>query len=126
MDYFQIIPLLALTVYFFYMTYYYAAPMFCLKILLFYAHMKYSHADIRFRDEKIIMRYENNGEECVIERQMESDPTSRFFAMTLCAEFRELLREIKRGRIVSNEDDGLSAGKRARRTGRQGTEEDRN
>ena len=125
MDYFQIIPLLALTVYFFYMTYYCAAPMFCLKILLFYAHIKYRNADIRFRDEKIIMRYANGGEEHRIERALEIDPTSRFFAMTLCAEFRELLREIRKGVIVSDENDGLSAGKRTCRTGRQRTEEDR-
>lgn len=124
-DYLQLIPLLSLTAYFFYLAYYYAAPMFCLKVLLFYAHIKYRGVDIRFVGERITMKYENSEEERLIERTLATDPTSRFFAMTVCSEFRGMLREMKNGVIVTEEgDDGLSTGKRACRAGRQGTEED--
>ncbi len=37
----QIIPILGLVMYMFYMTYFYAFPMFILKILLFYGHVRY-------------------------------------------------------------------------------------
>ena len=62
-DYLQLIPILTLTAYFFYVTYYYVIPMFRLKVLLFYAHIKYRGADIRFSDWKITMVYTKGGEE---------------------------------------------------------------
>ena len=123
-DYLQLIPLLALTLYFLYLTYYYAAPMFCLKVLLFYAHIKYPGADIRFADGKITMRYGTGGEEGKAERRLETDPTSRFFAMTVCSEFRGMLREIRRGSMDAKEDDAPPAGERACGTGKHRTEED--
>ena len=99
-DYLQIIPLLALTAYFFYLTYYYAAPMFCLKVLLFYAHIRYRDITILFRGGKITVELTKNGKELVIERPIEIDPTSRFFAMTVRSMFRQLLRDIRKGRIA--------------------------
>ena len=124
-DYLQLIPLLSLTAYFFYLTYYYAAPMFFLKVLLFFAHIRYRGAEIRFRNGKITLRAEIDGEERVIERPVEIDPTSRFFAMTVRSTFRGMLREMKKGAMIGEEDiDGLSTGETAGRAGRQGTEED--
>ena len=124
-DYFQLIPLLSLTAYFFYLTYYYAAPMFCLKVLLFFAHLKYRGAEIRFFDGKITMRTGRDGEERFLERTVETDPTSRFFAMAVCSLFRGMLRELRTGSTTeTGEEHGLSAGKTARGAGRQGTEKD--
>lgn len=125
MDYFQMIPLLALTGYFFYLTYYYAAPMFCLKVLLFLAHWKYHCSDIVFTDGRIIVKYMENGEEHVVERVLEVDPTSRFLAMTTCSTFRGILVSIRDGVKAEkgDEQNGLSTGERTRGTGRQRTEE---
>ena len=95
MDSWQLIPLLSLAAYFIYLTYYYAAPMFGLKVLLFYAHIRYRGAEIRFRDERITMNYAVGGQERMIVRRLETDPTSRFFAMTVCSEFRGMLREAR-------------------------------
>ena len=123
-DYLQIIPLLALTAYFFYLTYYYAAPMFWLKVLLFWSHIRYRGAEIRFSDGKITIKLENDGKERVLERTLDADPTSRFFAMEVCREYREMIRETRHRLNAAEEDaDGLSAGKRTRRAGRQRTEE---
>lgn len=125
MDYLQIIPLLSLTAYFFYLTYYYAAPMFRLKVLLFMAHLKYRGVEIRFTDGKITVKMPE--ENRVTERPLEVDPTSRFFAMTVCSEFRKMLRDIGREKRLhdAEEDgyDGLSTGERACGAGRQRTEE---
>lgn len=95
MEYFQVIPLLALAVYFFYLLYYYVAPMFWLKCLLFYAHIKYRGAEIRFSDMKISVKYIHSGEERLIERPLDLDVTSRFFAMAVCSEFGGVLREMR-------------------------------
>ena len=126
MDYLQIIPLLALMGYFLYLTYYYAGPMFWLKVLLFIAHTRHRGIDIRFIRGKITIRLPE--EEHVIEQPLEIDPTSRFFAMTVCSEFRKMLRNIRKKDFISaaeeNEYDGLSTGKRTGREGRQRIEED--
>ena len=103
-DYLQLIPILTLAIYFLYVTYYCAVPMFILKILLFTAHMKYRNADIRFSDGKITVKYEKCGEEQVIERRLEIDPASRFFAMNVCSEFRGILKEMRTG-VKSAADD---------------------
>ena len=126
MDYFQIFPLLSLAAYFIYLTYYYAAPMFCLKVLLFLAHLRYRCSDVLFTEGKITVKYEKNGEERVMERQLETDPTSRFFAMSVCAELKGMLRIIKRGNATEKGDEmyELSAGEGTRGAGRQRTEED--
>ena len=125
MDYFQIIPLLALTAYFFYLTYYYAAPMFFLKVLLFYAHIRYRGVEIRFEDAKIVVKMPE--EEKSLERPLEIDPTSRFFAMTVFTEFKGLLRDIRKKPETDAKEDadyGVSAGKRTCGTRRPGTEKD--
>ncbi len=96
-DYLQLIPLLALTLYFIYLTYYYAAPMFWLKVMLFYAHIRYRDIDILFTTGKIVVTYSRDGEEHVLERRIEIDPTSRFLAMTVCSLFRGILRSIRTG-----------------------------
>ena len=126
MDYFQLIPLLSLTGYFFYLTYYYAVPMFCLKILLFAAHLRYHCSDIRFADGRITVKYTENWEEHVLVRMIEVDPTSRFLAMTTCSTFRGMLRDIRQGVQIEKGDAqyGLSAGERSSGTGRQRIEED--
>ena len=125
MDYLQLIPLLSLTAYFFYLSYYWAAPMFYLKVLLFIAHIKYRGIDIRFTEGKIKVRMP--AESHVIERVLETDPTSRFFAMAVCSEFKKMLRNIRKKNDVyvteENEYDGLSAGERTCGEGRQRAEE---
>ena len=74
----QIIPILGLVMYMFYMTYFYAFPMFILKILLFYGH-------IRYRGSFITL--------------------SRHMPMDVCNEFRDLLREIRKGSAVTAEQE---------------------
>ena len=58
---FQLIPILTLVMYFFYMTYYYAVPMFILKILLFYGHIRYRGSFITFRGGKITVECRKDG-----------------------------------------------------------------
>ena len=99
-DYLQLIPLLALAGYILYCTYYYAAPMFILKVMLFFAHMKYRDIDISFRDEKITVKLMKDGEERVIERAPDIDPTMRYFAATICSEFISILRELRKGPVT--------------------------
>ena len=98
MDVFQMIPILALTGYFFYLTYYYAAPMFYLKVLLFFAHRKYRCREIRFTEEKVTVKIEINGEERTFEQPLGIELESRFFASTLCTVFRKVLSDIRRYR----------------------------
>ena len=121
MDVFQMIPLLALTAYFFYLSYYYAAPMFRLKVMLFYAHIRYRGIDVRFTDGRITATV---GERA-FERGLETDPTSRFFPASVCSQFRKLLKDIRQGTIRESEvSNGLSTGERTCGAGRQGAEED--
>ena len=96
---FQIIPLLALALYILYLSYYYATPMFFLKVLLFMAHLWYGCTDIRFTEGKIIINYVRDGKEYVLERVLEVDPTSRFFASSERREFSSMLRRIRKGEI---------------------------
>ena len=98
---FQIVPLLALALYILYLSYYYATPMFFLKVLLFMAHLWYGCTDIRFTEGKIIVNYVRNGEEYVMERVLDVDPTSRFFAATVRSEFSSMLRRIRKGETES-------------------------
>ncbi len=130
-DVLQLIPLLALTAYFFYLTYYYAAPMFRLKVMLFYAHLKYRDCEIRFIGGRITFRQMRDGEELRLERPVEVDFASRFLASTVCREFRGLLRDLRRGNVpelngVKGEEDyGLRTGESPCRTGRQSAGENR-
>ena len=96
MDIFQMIPILALTGYFFYLTYYYAAPMFYLKILLFVAHKKYHCREITFTEEKVSVKIEKDGEERTFEHPLGVELESRFFASSLCSVFRKVLSEIRK------------------------------
>lgn len=124
-DYLQLIPILTLTAYIFYVTYYYVIPMFRLKVLLFYAHIKYRGADIRFSDWKITMVYTKGEEEHVIERVLEEiDPTSRFFAMAVRAEFKGMLRDIRRGvSPAADNEDEKQTGNRGQKTELNNNEE---
>lgn len=132
-DMYQLIPLLALTAYMVYLTYYYAAPMFWLKVMLFYAHFRYRGCDIRFTGGTVTVRLQKDGAEQILERPLEVDPSSRFLASTTCSVFSRMLRDIRKGKVSEAEISfqggdqfGLSAGEGTGRTGRQGTEEDRN
>ena len=93
---FQIIPLFGLAAYFCYLSYYYAAPMFYLKILLFAAHKKYRCSEIQFTEDKITVKFSKGGEEKIIEHAVESDFSSRFLAMDLCLVLRKMLAEIRK------------------------------
>ena len=103
-DYLQLIPLLALALYVFYISYYYAAPTFFLKLMLFYAHLRYRDIDILFRDEKITIKLTKCGEEHVLERKLEFEPVLRYFAMDVCNVFKGMLRDIRKGNF--NEEVG--------------------
>ena len=98
---FQLIPILTLVMYFFYMTYYYAVPMFILKILLFYGHIRYRGSFITFRGGKITVECRKDGKLTVYERPLDVDPSSRFLAMNVCSEFRTLLRDIRKGTVAA-------------------------
>ena len=102
MDYFQLIPILSLIAYFLYLTYYYAFPMFCLKVLLFIAHIRYRGVEIRFTGGKIILKMPDTG--IVSERLLEVDPGSRFFTMTICSEFKAMLRDLRKSTTASKND----------------------
>ena len=72
----QIIPILGLVMYMFYMTYFYAFPMFILKILLFYGHIRYRGSFITFRGGKITVECKRDGKPVVYEipRPASRDP----------------------------------------------------
>ena len=103
---FQIIPLAMLGAYLLYASYYYATPMFFLKVMLFIAHVRYRDIDIHFQERRIIARFSKDGEEHVVVRQVDEELESRFWPMTVCSAFRHLLRDIRKGRL----DDAETAG----------------
>ena len=96
MLFFQILPILALSLYVLYATYYYAAPMFCLKILIFIAYGIHHCTDIRFYDAKITVKIPIGGEERVIQRLVDVDLASRHLAATVLSEFRIVMKEIRK------------------------------
>ena len=100
-DYFQLIPLLILVGYFCYLTYYIAAPMFYLRILLFLAYKKFRCSTVRFGEEKITVNVLLDGEERVLEKPLDADPSSRFFVMALCSALKSILKDIKKGNVLS-------------------------
>ena len=102
MDYFQLIPLLILVGYFWYLTYYIAAPMFCLRILLFIAYKRFSCSEVRFGEEKITVKVLLSGEDRVIEKPLDADPSSRFFVMALCSALKGILKDIRKGNVLSD------------------------
>ena len=101
MDYFQLIPLLILAGYFCYLTYYIAAPMFYLRVLLFIAYKKFCCSEVRFGEEKITVKVMLNGEDRVIEKPLDADPSSRFFVMALCSALKGILKDIRKGNVLS-------------------------
>ena len=103
---FQIIPLAMLGAYLLYASYYYATPMFFLKVMLFLAHIRYRDIDIHFQERRIIVRFSKDGEEHVLVRPVDEELESRFWPMTVCSAFRHLLRDIRKGRL----DDAETAG----------------
>ena len=104
----QIIPILGLVMYMFYMTYFYAFPMFILKILLFYGHIRYRGCFITFRGGKITVECRKDGKLCTYERPLDVDPLSRHMPMDVCSEFRGLLREIRKGAAVTAEQESVN------------------
>ena len=107
---FQFIPLIMLGLYVLYSSYYYATPMFFLKVMLFIAHIRYRDIDIRFEERKITVRFSRDGEEHVVERLVDEDLESRFWPMTVCSVFRGLLRDLRRGRLHEHAADSKGSG----------------
>ena len=103
MGIFQIIPLLCLAVYFLYITYYIAIPMFCLKVLLFIGYRKYHCSEIYFREDGIIVTYLKDKRICHIVKDVEDDPDSRFFIMSLCSALKKTYKDIREERSVLSE-----------------------
>ena len=108
-DYLQLIPLLSLAAYFLYYTYYYAFPMFRLKLLLFFANLRYRDIDILFRSGKITVKLTRDGEARSLVREMDTDPTLRYFAMDVCSSFRGILRDIRKGCFAEEKAEQLDS-----------------
>ena len=133
--FFQMIPILALGVYVIYLSYYYAAPTFWLKVMMFYAHIRHPGIDIRFVGAKATVTIIDADGEHVLERPLEVDLSSRFLASHVCAVFRGMLRDIRKETCLISDsmneggaehaENGLRTGQGPGRPGRQGTEEDR-
>ena len=100
---FQLIPLAMLGAYILYASYYYATPMFFLKVMLFLAHIRYRAIDIHFEERRITARYSRDGEEHVVSCRVDEDLESRFWPMTACSAFRRLLRDIRKGRLYDSD-----------------------
>ena len=96
---FQMIPLSALLVYFLYLAYYIAAPMFYLRVLLLIAYKKYRCREIRFTEEAISVNLTKDGEEITIERPLGVELESRFFPMTACSVMRGILKDLRNGTL---------------------------
>ena len=97
---FQMIPLFLLGLYILYVSYYYATPMFFLKVMLFLAHIRYRDVDIRIEERTITVRFSKDGEEQVVVRSIDEELESRFWPMTVCSAFRALLRDIRKGKLA--------------------------
>ena len=107
MLFFQLLPILALSIYVLYSSYYYAVPMFCLKILIFIAYGIHRCTDIRFYDAKITVKIPISGEERVIERPVDVDLASRHLAATVLREFRAVMKEIRKLKHAAKKDSAL-------------------
>ena len=107
MLFFQLLPILALSIYVLYYSYYYAVPMFCLKILIFIAYGIHRCTDIRFYDAKITVKIPISGEERVIERPVDVDLASRHLAATVLREFRAVMKEIRKLKRAAKKDSAL-------------------
>ena len=96
---FQMIPLSALLVYFLYLVYYIAAPMFYLRVLLLIAYKKYRCREIRFTEEAITVKLLKDGQEYTLERPVGVELESRFFPMTACTVMRGNLKDLRNGAV---------------------------
>ena len=94
---FQMIPLSALLVYFLYLSYYIAVPMFFLRVLLLIAYKKYRCREIRFTEDAITVTLTRDGEEHTIVRPLGVELESRFFPMTACSGMRGILKDLRKG-----------------------------
>ena len=101
----QMIPIFLLGLYILYVSYYYATPMFFLKVMLFIAHIRYRDIDIRFEERRILVRFSRDGMEHVVERAVDEDLESRFWPMSLCSAFRKLLKELRKGNLLEGSPD---------------------
>lgn len=96
---FQMIPLSALLVYFLYLSYYIAAPMFFLRVLLLIAYKKYRCREIRFTEDAITVTLTRDGEEHRMVRPLGVELESRFFPMTACSVMRGILKDLRNGAV---------------------------
>ena len=94
MEALQVMMVFSLLAYFLYLTYYYAAPMFWLRVLMFVAYKKYRCSEVRFTEETISVRFTRAGEESSIEQPLGVELESRFFVITACSVLRGMLREL--------------------------------
>ena len=95
MEMLQIIPILFLIGYFFYLFYYYVVPMMHLRLLLAFAYKVRKCTEVRFTEEQIIIRVQKDREELVLERPLGVDLMSRHFVITACSVLKGMLAEIK-------------------------------
>ena len=102
MEMLQIIPLLCLAVYFLYITYYIAIPMFCLKVLLFIGYKKYHCSEIRFGEDSVTVRYQKDEATLLKVKAMEEEIDSRFFIMALCSALESLYKDIREEKTVAD------------------------
>ena len=105
MEILQIIPLFALTVYFLYLSYYYAVPMLCLRILMIIACWKYRCTRIQFTEEKISVTVPEGRTVYVLEQPLGVELTSRFFVMSSCSVMKKILKEIRHRRLSAEGDE---------------------
>lgn len=96
---FQMIPLSALLVYFLYLSYYIAVPMFFLRVLLLIAYKKHRCKEIRFTEDAITVTLTRDGEEHTIVRPLGVELESRFFPMTACSVMRGILKDLRKGAV---------------------------
>ncbi len=98
MEYLQIIPLATLASYFLYLTYYYAAPMFWLRVLLLLAYKKHHCKEVVFSETSITVKYVKDGVECVLEEPIGVELDSRFFVSTACSVLSGILKTLRKER----------------------------
>ena len=92
----QLIPILALVAYFFYLTYYYLVPMACFRVMKYYACKRHLCDDVRVVEEKVVLVFTAFGKEHKIERSLGVPSDSRCWTMTLFSTLKDLLKEAKK------------------------------
>lgn len=97
--FFQVMPIFTLLAYFLYLSYYYAAPMFWLRVLMFIGYKKYRCTEIHITEENILVKYSQDGEEREVRHELGVDLSSRFFVMTACSVLRGIFRQMRRSAV---------------------------